>query len=182
MKRLTPLRSGILHPDSIGFYKMLGITSLIHALFFLALGFFSGPFSNPGYMFAYLPNVSDLYVTLLSLMELVFSLFYVIPVFLAFRYDLLHEERPKHLLAVLLLEFLAFFLMRFFQYLGGNLVLFLAAGIALCFVIGSSSLGIFLLFDAAIASGSVLLVPLVTLILPLLAAGVLIQTLIDFFG
>lgn len=182
MKRLTPPRSGILHPDSIGFYKMLAVTSLIHALFFLMMGFFSGPFSNPGYLFAYLPNVSDLYVKVMSLVEIVFSLFYVIPVFLAFRYDLLHEERPKHLLAVLLLEFFAFFMMRFFEHLGGNLVLFLAAGIALCFVIGSSSLGIFLLFDAVIASGSVLLIPLVTLILPLLAIGVFIQTLIDFFG
>ena len=168
--------------DDIGFYKILGVTALIHAIAFLVLGFLSGPFSNPGYLFAHLANGSVWSLRLLSAIEIVFSFFYLVPVFLAFRYDLLHEKRPTHLLAVLLLELFIFVLMRSFEYLGGNLVLFLAAGIALCFLIGGSSLGIFLFFDAAIASGSVLLVPLAGFILPLLGAGILIKTLADFFA
>lgn len=88
----------------------------------------------------------------------------------------------KHLLIVLLLEFFIFALMKFFQYLGGNLIMFLAVGVALCFLICGSSMGIFILFDVVLASGSVILLPLIGFILPLLGLGVLIQTLTDFFG
>lgn len=166
----------------LGFYKILGIAALIHSLAFLLMGFGSAPFYNTTYMFGHLATASDWMIKFISLAELVFALLYVIPVFLAFRYDLLREKKPKHLLIVLLLEFFVFSMLKFFQYLGGNLLMFLAGGIALSFLIGGSSIGIFIFFDLVLASGSVILFPLIGFILPLMGLGVLIQTLADFFG
>lgn len=163
-------------------YKMIGILALVHALILFVMGIVSGPFSNIGDTFNGLANASSGRIMFFKIIETIYAIGYLIPIFMAFFHDLFFEEKPIHLLITILLELVIFSVLKIFQSLGGNLILFIGIGIVLCFLIGGSAFGIIFAFDYIITAGSMFLIPILNLIAPIFALGIIVTTLADFFA
>lgn len=113
--------------------------------------------------------------------ETIYSLLYLIPLGIAFVHDLLHEEKPKYLLTMFMVEILVFIFLRFVESFGNNIVL-LIFGIAALILFGSFS---FIMVDAIgiiVGAGIGIWTSTLYIGIPVITIIFLIQCIMEIFA